>query len=293
MPTLRQLQFLVALADRGAFGRAAEAVHVTQPTLSAGIKELELDLGAQLVERESRGARLTSAGREAAARSRDMLERVDALANAAQSAGEPLTGVFRLGVIPTIAPYLLPTAAPALQSAFPKLKLYLREDLTYRLLDALRARELDAAVIALPYAAAGVETVSVREDEFLLVAPPGHALLSADTLNVDALPRESLLLLEDGHCLRDHALAACGGGAGQRSEFAATSLATLVQLVAAGYGVTLAPKLAVDAGLTASGAVAVRAFDPPVAGREIGVAWRRGSAQSEAARAIAAVLSEL
>ncbi|TGY89128.1 hydrogen peroxide-inducible genes activator [Marinicauda algicola] len=293
LPTLRQLKFLVALAEHGSFSRAAEATHVTQPTLSAGIKELETALGATLVERGARGATLTPAGEAAVERARIVLTEAEDLVLATRAAGEPLSGPFRLGVIPTIAPFLLPRVLPALREAFPALELFLREDLTHRLLDAIKDRRLDAALIALPYEEPGIETMSLMEDEFLFAAPRDHRLAKVNRLTPDMLAGEPLLLLEDGHCLRDHALSICGGGPGGphgeqvRSDFAATSLHTLVQMVRSGIGATLLPKLALDAGLADRLDLAVRPFDPPVAGRAIGMAWRKGSARGEEARQLA------
>lgn len=291
LPTLRQLTFLLALAEHGSFSRAAEAAHVTQPTLSAGIKELETILGATLVERGARGAVLTPAGEAAVARARIVLTEAEDLVHVARAAGEPLSGPFRLGVIPTIAPFLLPKVLPSLRESYPKLELFLREDQTHRLVDALKDRRLDAALIALPYEAPGIETAGLLEDEFLFAATPDHPLAQVETLNPAMLADEQLLLLEDGHCLRDHALAVCSASrpdtSDARSDFAATSLHTLVQMVKSGLGATLLPKLAVDAGLADRLDLAIRPFDPPVAGREIGMAWRKGSAREHEARMLA------
>lgn len=296
LPTLRQLTFLLALAEHGSFSRAAEAAHVTQPTLSAGIKELETILGATLVERGARGAVLTPAGEAAVARARIVLTEAEDLVHVARAAGEPLSGPFRLGVIPTIAPFLLPKVLPSLRQSYPNLELFLREDQTHRLVDALKERRLDAALIALPYEAPGVETASLLEDEFLFAAAPDHPLAQVETLNPAMLADEQLLLLEDGHCLRDHALAVCSASRPDtddaRSDFAATSLHTLVQMVKSGLGATLLPKLAVDAGLADRLDLAIRPFDPPVAGREIGMAWRKGSAREHEARMLADTVRE-
>ncbi|MGJ3230914.1 MAG: hydrogen peroxide-inducible genes activator [Oceanicaulis sp.] len=292
LPTLRQLKFLQALADHGSFSRAAEASFVTQPTLSAGIKELEGVLGATLVERGARGATLTPAGEAAVERARIVLTEAEDLVHAARAAGEPLAGPFRLGVIPTIAPFLLPRVLPALRRELPKLELFLREDLTHRLVDALKDRRLDAALIALPYEAAAIESEAILEDEFLFAASPDHRLAAVDPLTPDKLAGEPLLLLEDGHCLRDHAIAVCAASRpdenAARSDFAATSLHTLVQMVKSGLGATLLPRLAVDAGLADRLDLAIKPFDPPVAGRAIGMAWRKGSARAEEARALSA-----
>jgi LysR family hydrogen peroxide-inducible transcriptional activator len=294
MPTFRQLQFLLALRAEGSFVAAAEAVGVTQPTLSAGIKDLETTLGAVLVERGRAGAVLTPAGDEAAERASRALAEVEEMVRAVQSAGQPFTGVFRLGAIPTIAPFLLPRALPLLKRKFPKLRLQMREDLTGRLVDALRARTLDAALVALPYAAHGVATASIADDEFLFLCPSAHPLAKRNDLSPEHLKSEEMLLLEDGHCLREHALSACRIAPGRRSsEVGATSLHTLVQMVAGGMGVTLLPKIAAEAGAVGSAQVAVRPFAEPMVGRSIGVAWREGGPREAEARQLAEVLREL
>lgn len=292
MPTLRQLQFLVAVHREGSFVAAADAVGVTQPTLSSGIKELEAALGAVLVERGRNGALLTAAGDEAAARAARILNDVEDLVRSVQSAGEPFSGLFRLGAIPTIAPYLLPRIMPVLKQRFPRLRLRLREDLTARLVDGLRARSLDAAIIALPYNAHGVATLPIAEDEFLLVCQAGHPLAARSELAPEHLSAEDLLLLEDGHCLREHALTACGlAGARGSAEVSATSLHTLVQMVSGGMGVTLLPKLAADSGAAAGATnVAVRRFSEPLVGRSIGIAWREGGPREEEARMLADII---
>lgn len=290
-PTLRQLQFLTALKAAGSFVRAAEAVGVAQPTLSAGVKELEAVLGVTLVERGRSGAVLTPAGEEATRRAGEVLAQVEALVRAAHRAGGPLTGTFRLGAIPTIAPFLLPQALKALRARFPDLHLVLREDVSARLVEGLRARTLDAAIIALPYEASGIDSEIIAEDEFLLVAPPGHPLLGRKRLAPADLAGEDLLLLEDGHCLRDHALSVCRAPQSRAAaEVGATSLHTLVQMVAGGMGVTLLPKLAADGGVARGVKVATRAFGAKVVGRSIGVAWRAGGARAEEARLIAETL---
>lgn len=294
MPTLRQLQFLTALRAEGSFVAAAEAVGVTQPTLSAGIKELETALGAVLVERGRTGAVLTPAGEEAAERAARALSEVEDLVRAVQAAGEPLAGRFRLGAIPTIAPFLLPRALPLLKRRHPKLRLQLREDLTARLIDGLRARTLDAALIALPYEAHGVETMAIAEDEFLFLCPDDHPLASRNDLSPDHIEPDELLLLDDGHCLREHALSACDLPPSRRSaEVSATSLHTLVQMVAGGLGVTLLPKLAAESGAATGARVAMRHFVEPVIGRSIGIAWRQGGQREEEARMLAKTLREL
>ncbi len=294
LPTLRQLQFLTALRAEGSFGGAADAVGVTQPTLSAGIKELEAALGAVLVERASTGAVMTPAGEEAAERGARALAEVEELVRAVHAGGKPLHGRFRVGAIPTIAPFLLPRALPLLAGRFPHLRLAVREDTTARLLDALRARTLDAAIIALPYAAPGIATAPVAEDEFLLLCPSAHPLAARNSLSPEDLRSEDLLLLEDGHCLREHALSVCSlPRARNATDVAATSLHTLVQLVAGGMGVTLLPKLAADSGAALGAPVAVRSFSAPAIGRSIAIAWREGSPREVEGRLLAEVLREL
>ena len=291
LPTLRQLEFLCAIADEGSFSRAADVCHVTQPTLSSAIKEVEGLLGLQLIERESRGASLTRAGTEAVTRARTILADAADLVSAARQAGQPLSGSFRLGAIPTIAPFLLPETLSTLRAAHPELKLYLREDQTDRLIDGLRTRKLDAALIALPWLAPGIETQALGDDEFLLVAPADHALLSKRTLAANDLADQDVLLLEDGHCLRDHALSVCRLPSKRKgTDVTATSLQTLVHMVAGGLGVSLIPKLAANAGVTAGADVALRAFDTPMIGRQIGIAWRAGSPRAAEAQMVGDVV---
>jgi len=294
MPTLRQLQFLTALRAEGSFVAAAEAVGVTQPTLSAGIKDLETSLGQVLVERGRMGAVLTPAGEEAAERAARALGEVEEMVRAVQAAGQPFSGTFRLGAIPTIAPFLLPRVLPLLKKKFPKLRLQLREDLTGRLVDALRTRTIDAALIALPYEANGIASAPIADDEFLFLCPEDHPLAKRNDLTPDLLKNEDVLLLEDGHCLRDHALAACRLPSSKRStDVGATSLHTLVQMVGGGLGVTLLPKIAAEAGAAVGAHVAVRQFAEPLVGRSIGVAWREGGQREKEARMLANVLREL
>ncbi|MGI8840159.1 MAG: hydrogen peroxide-inducible genes activator [Caulobacteraceae bacterium] len=283
LPTLRQLQYLKLLAEHGSVSRAALAAHVTQPTLSAGIKELEKILGAAMVDRNRAGVILTAAGAEAVARAGAILAQAEDLAQAARAAGQPLAGRFRLGVIPTVAPFLLPAALPALRARYPALRLFLREDLTHRLIADLKAGVLDAAVIARPYDMAGLEWAHVGDDELLAAFPAGHPLAVAGPFAPERMDGEDLILLEDGHCLRDHALAACGLETRRQSPeggFAATSLATLVHMVAAGLGVSFLPAMAVEAGLATGAQVAVRPLAADHPGREIVVAWRARSTRA-------------
>lgn len=293
LPTLRQLSYLKLLAEQGSFSKAAEAAHVTQPTLSAGIQELEKILGAPVVDRARSGVILTPVGQEALGRARTILNEAEELVEAARNAGQPLTGRFRLGVIPTIAPFLLPKALPLLRQRFPKLRLFLREDLTQRLVAALRAGQLDAALIALPYDVTGLAWAHVSEDELFAALPPNHRLTAQARIRPSDLEHEDLILLEDGHCLREHALAACGlrpPKAHGEESFAATSLPTLVQMVGSGLGVTFLPGMAVDAGLAETAPISIRpiaAVDPR---REIVVAWRAGSSRAADGKLLADTL---
>ena len=296
LPTLRQLQYLKLLSEHGSFSRAAENAHVTQPTLSAGIQELEKILGAPVVDRARSGVILTAAGQEAVRRAEDILTRAEDLVQAARGAGQPLAGRFRLGVIPTVAPYLLPRALPVLRDRFPKLKLFLREDLTHRLIAALKAGTLDAALIALPYDMTGLDWAHVEDDELLAAAPANHPMAAATRVDPDSLAKDDLILLEDGHCLRDHALAACGleppRGAGDEESFAATSLPTLVQMIGSGLGVSFLPAMAVQAGLTDKAPVTVRPLAAAHPSREIVVAWRSGSSRGVEGRLLAETLRD-
>ncbi|WP_374573784.1 hydrogen peroxide-inducible genes activator [Phenylobacterium sp.] len=297
LPTLRQLQYLKALAEHGSFGRAAEAAHVTQPTLSAGIQELEKILGAPVVDRARSGVILTPVGSEALRRAAVILNEAEALVQAAKNAGQPLTGRFRLGVIPTVAPFLLPRALPVLRQRFPALRLFLREDLTHRLIAALKAGQLDAVLIALPYDMAGLDWAHVSDDELMAAAPADHPLASQSEILPSSMENGDLILLEDGHCLRDHALAACGlrppRPTGDEESFAATSLPTLVQMVGSGLGVSFLPAMAVNAGLTDSAPVAVRPLAADHPSREIVVAWRAGSSRASEGRLLAEVLQSV
>ena len=296
LPTLRQLQYLKLLAEHASFSRAAEAAHVTQPTLSAGIQELERILAAPLVDRNRSGVILTAAGAEAVVRAGEILAQAEDLVQASRAAGQPLSGRFRLGVIPTIAPFLLPGALPLLKQSYPKLRLFLREDLSHRLISDLKAGALDGALIALPYDMAGLEWVHVGDDELFAAFPEGHPLCGKGPVDPEVMDCEELILLEDGHCLRDHALAACGMGPKRSSRekgFAATSLATLVQMVGSGLGVSFLPGMAVEAGLAAAARVSVRPLRTPQSKREIVVAWRTGSTRAIEGKLLAEIFSSL
>ena len=293
LPTLRQLQYLKLLADHGSFSRAAEAAHVTQPTLSAGVQELEKTLGAPVVDRARSGVILTAVGEDAVRRGNEILAQAEDLVQAAKSAGQPLSGRFRLGVIPTVAPFLLPKALPILRTRFPKLRLFLREDLTNRLIAALKSGALDAALIALPYDTQGLETAQVADDELLAALPPNHPLAGVGDIAPERLEGDDLILLEDGHCLRDHVLSACGleppKGAAE-GGFAATSLPTLVQMVGSGLGVSFLPAMAVEAGLAEHAPITIRHLTSERPNRQIVVCWRAGSSRRAEGRLLAETL---
>jgi LysR family hydrogen peroxide-inducible transcriptional activator len=291
LPTLRQLRFLVALADRRHFGQAAEACFVSQSTLSAAIQELEDNLGVILFDRTRRSVAPTGIGLEIAERARTLLRQAEDLVDVAIAAHDPLSGPLRLGVIPTIGPFLLPRAMPRLRAAAPELRLYLREEQTARLLDRLEAGQLDAAVLALPVALDDAESEDVSVDPFFVVCPRDHRLASLDTVGPGDMATDDLLLLEDGHCLREHALAACAlEGARRNLAFQGTSLHTLVQMAASGLGVTLVPEMAIASGLLAGLDLHVA----PLAGdrpwRRIALVWRRNSGRKETFRRIAGLL---
>ena len=291
VPTLRQLRYLVGVVDRCHFGQAAAACNVSQSTLSAGIQELEDLLGAPLLERTKRTVVPTALGRDLADRARDLLKGAEELMDVAQAAREPMAGPLRLGVIPTVGPFLPPRALPQLRETFPKLQLYLREDQTARLLERLNAGELDAVLLALPYALGDLEVMDLGEDRFSVVYPADHRLPASGVATPADIASENLLLLEDGHCLRDQALAACELESARRNTaFNGTSLHTLAQMVANGLGVTLMPQMALDAGIVRGLDVAVRPMADGTSHRRIGLVWRRTSARKETFRRLGEAL---
>jgi LysR family transcriptional regulator, hydrogen peroxide-inducible genes activator len=273
--TLKQLRYFEAVARQRHFGRAAETCAISQPALSMQIRELESILGAALFERGPREVRLTGLGEEFAGRAREILRAVDELAELARAARERLAGRLRLGVIPTVAPYLLPSIAGALSRHFPGLELNLRETVTPRLLRELAEGRLDAAVVALPVSEPGLTEVALFSEEFVLVRPETDA--GRPVPERAELREMRLLLLEEGHCFRDQALSFCDlRSARPRELLDGSSLATLVQMVGAGIGVTLIPAMAVPVE-TRSAAVSVARFGPPKPMRTIGMVWRRTS----------------
>lgn len=279
LPSLRQLRYLVALSERLNFRMAAEDCFVTQSTLSAGIKELETLLGVELVERDTRSVRITAIGADTVARARTLLAQAQDLMEVAKVARAPLSGTLRLGVIPTVAPFMLPGLLPPLRAAYPDLKLYLREDMTEHLLERLRAAELDVALIALPYDTGELLARKLFKDEFWFVSRADDPLAQAKEVGVRSVRHGHLLLLEEGHCLREHAMAACGTrSANSESMVEATSLATLIQMVEGGLGVTLLPEMTLKAGILNGTSLVARPFSTQVPAREIALAARPASA---------------
>jgi LysR family hydrogen peroxide-inducible transcriptional activator len=291
LPTPQQLRYLVTLAETGHFSRAAASCAVSQSTLSAGILALERQLDAAILDRSAaKHAVFTPLGLELVAKARTALNALATLAEAADAARAPMTGPLRLGIIPTIGPFLLPRLMPALREAYPALKLFLREDQTERLLDQLEAGHLDALILAEPCACGGAETLAVLRDEFLVALPKGHPLAARESVAIAALAAEPFLLLEEGHCLRDQVLSTCGSGVGRTSEFAATSLHTLIQMVAGGLGLTLVPRLAVLAGITQGADVDLRRLEGAGGWRSIALAWRPNSPHAAEYRALAPLI---
>jgi LysR family transcriptional regulator, hydrogen peroxide-inducible genes activator len=288
--TLRQLQYAVAVADTLSFGRAAEACGVSQPSLSAQLGELENALGARLFERDRRRVLLTAAGEALVARARRVLTDAEDLADAGRQLVDPLAGTLRIGVIPTISPYLLPDVVRALRREHPRLNVRWTEDKTRALVRALDEGALDAALVALEADLGALAREPLGRDPFLLAAPRGHALARRTApATAEELIGAPMLLLDDGHCLRDQALAVCGGARPEELGFRATSLPTLAQMVASGAGVTLLPALAVPTESRRAPLV-VRRLADPAAFRTVGLVWRPTSPLVPALRAVAATL---
>ncbi|MFL6856732.1 MAG: LysR substrate-binding domain-containing protein [Allosphingosinicella sp.] len=297
-PTIRQLQYLVALRQTGHFGRAAEACYVTQSTLSAGLRDLEALLGITLVERTRRVLRFTALGDRIADKALRVIREADELAELARAGGRPLSGELRMGVIPTIAPFLLPAMLPSLRLEWPDLKLYLREETSQSACEALQRGQLDCVLLALPFNCGDVDCEPLFDDRLYVAFPPGEAP-SGPAVDPGTLDENRMLLLEDGHCLKDHALAACN-----RPEMRAhatmmgTSLHTLVQMVDNGLGVTFLPAMAVEGGILKGTRVEARPLRSDHGVRRIALIWRRSSPREnefrllgDAIRRISAALS--
>ena len=293
LPSLKQLEYLVALADTLHFGRASERCNITPSTLSAGIRDLEHIVGVALAERTKRHVLMTPIGNDIADRARRLLRDAEDIMDLAAANREPMTGDMRLGVIPTISPFLLPRVLPKLNRRYPGLRLFLREERTDALLARVRSGDIDVALIALPYDTGDLVREVLFEDPFEFACASSHPLASANRVSLDALAREPLLLLEEGHCLRGHALDACQLTEGRiRAQFEASSLHTLVQMVAADLGVTLLPKLALDAHITRGCNIKQVPLSRP-ASRDIGLVWRQTSERAQEFRLLGGQLSAL
>ena len=293
LPTIRQLQYLIALKDYGHFGKAAESCFVSQSTLSASLRELETLVGVTLVERTRRVVRFTPLGAKIADKARRVLREAEELADMARAEGQPLHGELRMGVIPTIATFLLPAMLPQLREQWPSLKIFLREEASQAACDALHRGQLDCVLLAMPYACGDVDTALLFDDRLFVAFPRGEAPPGA-SVEAAAIDENRLLLLEDGHCLKDHALAACN-----RPELRAdaammgTSLHTLVQMVDNGLGLTFVPSMAIEAGILDGTRVEARPLRSERDFRRIALVWRRSSPREEEFRLLADSLRQI
>ena len=285
---LRALQYFVKLSDLRHFSKAAEACFVSQPTLSTQIRKLEDELGVQLVERSPRKIMLTPVGEEIADRARTVLNEVNQIRAVARRAGDPADGNLRIGLFPTLAPYLLPHVIPTIRKQYPNLKLQLVEEKTEEIINMLQQGELDAALLALPINDDGLEMEILFEEPFVLALPGEHPLGSKSDITLKDLKGTELLLLDEGHCLRDHALEVCAlAGAHERVDFHATSMETLRQMVAANVGITLMPILSVKPPIAQTSNLVTKKFASPAPSRTIAMVWRNSSALSDFLRALA------
>ena len=292
LPSTKQLQYFVALADKQHFGQAAEASYVSQSAFSNAIKELEAVLDTQLVDRTNRQVTITAAGQDIATQARLVLRDIEQLVDMAAQGRQPLTGDLRLGVIPTIAPFLLPRVLPKLRRQHPKLRLYLIEDQTQRIVQRLTDGDLDVLLLALPWEMRGVDTEVLFNDRFCLATRKGTTRVDPENYRFDRLAADSILLLEDGHCLRDHALAACRIRSTQKVQpFAASSLLTLVEMVDADMGISFLPEMAAGSALLRNTQVEMHPLSDR-SHRKIGLAWRKGSNRVEEFRLLGSFLKE-
>jgi LysR family transcriptional regulator, hydrogen peroxide-inducible genes activator len=289
--TLRELEYLVALADSRHFGRAASRCHVSQPTLSAQLRKLEDSLGVPLIERRPRRVALTAAGQAVVERARLMLQGADDIRALARASQDPLAGSLKVGLIPTLGPYLLPRVAPRIAKALPKIALMLHEYQTGPLIERTLAGELDLAILALPADTKGLVTRSLFAESFLVAMPASHRLAARKRVKSSDLEGEKLLLLEEGHCLRDQALEVCEQVGTEEQDFRATSLETLRQMVAAGLGITLLPRLAAEGPFASARGLTVRPFAPPSPNRVIGAAWRRSTSRGPAIASVCDIIA--
>ena len=293
--TISELRYLVALANRAHFGRAAEDCHVSQPTLSTQIRKLEEYLGVTLIERSAKSFSLTAIGQDVVKKARKIVTQVDSLLASTRTPHGPLMGPLNLGVIPTLAPYLLPRLLPLVRSHYKRLQLVVHEDLTGRLLERLRGYQIDTALLALPLDGEDLEAIPLFDEPFWFACPPRHSLAQAKIVTEGDLRGEPMLLLADGHCLRGQALAACGrtaADAERMDDFRAASLETICQLVAAGFGCTLLPALAACAAQGPEPPIVIRPLQSRNASRRIGLAWRRGYSKAQELALLAKLLRD-
>jgi LysR family hydrogen peroxide-inducible transcriptional activator len=292
-PTIKQLQYLVALREHGHFGRAADACYVTQSTLSAGLRELETLLGVTLVERTRRVVRFTALGEKVADKAVRVLRESEELAELARAEGRPLHGELRMGVIPTIAPFLLPAMLPRLRREWPSLRLYLREETSQAACEALHRGQLDCVLLALPYACGDVDRAPLFDDPLFVAYPRGEAPLDK-IVDVSAIDESRMLLLEDGHCLKDHALSACNRpDLRAHAAMMGTSLHTLVQMVDNGLGLTFIPAIAIEAGILDGTEVDAKPLRSAHGSREIALIWRRSSPRESEFQMLATALRQI
>src|SRR5688500_12869760 len=292
-PTIKQLQYLVALRQHGHFGKAAESCFVTQSTLSAGLRELETSLGVTLVERTRRLVRFTALGEKIADKAILVLREAEELAELARAEGKPLHGELRMGVIPTIAPFLLPAMLPRLRGEWPSLKLYLREEASQAACEALHRGQLDCVLLALPFACGDVDFAALFDDPLFVAFPRGEAP-DGESVDVAAIDENRILLLEDGHCLKDHALSACNRpDLRAHATMMGTSLHTLVQMVDNGLGVTFVPAMAIDAGVLEGTRIDARPLRSKQGFRKIALVWRRSSPREQEFRLLAGSLQQI
>ena len=293
LPTIKQLQYLVALRQYGHFGKAADACFVTQSTLSAGLRELETLLGVTLVERTRRVVRFTALGEKVAEKAIRVLRDAEELAELARAEGKPLHGELRMGVIPTIAPFLLPAMLPRLRREWPSLKLFLREETSQAACEALHRGQLDCVLLALPYPCGDVEAATLFDDRLFVAFPSGEAP-GGQSVEVGAIDETRLLLLEDGHCLKDHALSACNRpDLRANAAMMGTSLHTLVQMVDNGLGLTFIPSMAIEAGILDGTRVDAKPLRSDHGYRRIALIWRRSSARENEFQMLAIALRKI
>ncbi len=294
LPTIRQLQYLVAVIELRHFGQAAARCFVTQSTLSAGIQELELLLGAKLLERTKRKVIPTPLGIALAEKSQQLLGLAAEMTVMAQADDRPLAGRLRLGVIPTIGPFILPQVLPGIRQQFPDLELFLLEDQTARLLTRIAAGDLDAAILALPYDIGNLESETFWRENFWVAIPDNHRLNSHGLITAQELPIDELLLLEEGHCFRDHVLTACQmEGLQSSTAFQGTSIYTLIPMVAGGQGITFIPEMAVDSALMRQSHICFRPLSEKGPHRQIGLVWRPSFHRKQDLHLLTECMSEL